>query len=96
MDYVIKNNNKVYIRVRNGRTETCSENLKGVFSEHKAKNILNSLPKTLRRYHFYVEAIPDIAPKVKENKDYQNLFDFFDDSKRERLPLRKNNAESIT
>lgn len=71
MDYVIKNNKKVYIRVKNGRAETCSENLKGVFSEHKAKNILNSLPKTLRRYHFYVEAIPDIAPKVKENKVYE-------------------------
>ena len=33
---------------------------------------------------------------VCKKKDYQNLFDLFDDSKRERLPLRKNNAESIT
>ena len=70
MDYVIKNNNKVYIRINNGKVETCSENYKSIFSESKAKNILSSLPKTLKRYNFHVEAVPDIPPKTKENKTY--------------------------
>lgn len=70
MDYVIKNNNKVYIRINNGKVETCSENYKSIFSESKAKNILSSLPKTLKRYNFHVEAVPDILPKTKENKTY--------------------------
>lgn len=70
MDYVIKNNNKVYIRINNGKIETCSENYKSIFSESKAKNILSSLPKTLKRYNFHVEAVPDIPPKTKENKTY--------------------------
>lgn len=70
MDYVIKNNNKDYIRINNGKIETCSENYKSIFSESKAKNILSSLPKTLKRYNFHVEAVPDIPPKTKENKTY--------------------------
>lgn len=36
----------------------------------KLKNILSSLPKTLKRYNFHVEAVPDIPPKTKENKTY--------------------------
>ena len=49
LDYMIKNNGKVYIRVVNGKVETCTENMKSVFNEAKAKNILRSLPKTLKR-----------------------------------------------
>lgn len=30
MDYMIKNNGKVYIRVVNGKVETCTENMKSV------------------------------------------------------------------
>lgn len=71
MNYMIKNNGKVYIRVVNGKVETCAENMKSIFSEAKAKNILRSLPKTLKRFNFHVEAIPDIPPKVVESKVYQ-------------------------
>lgn len=70
MDYVIRSG-KVYIRINNGKAETCTENNKGLFTESKAKNILDSLPKTLKRYGFRVEAIPDIPPKVNENKRYK-------------------------
>lgn len=56
LDYMIKNNGKVYIRVVNGKVETCTENMKSVFNEAKAKNILRSLLKTLKRYNFHVEA----------------------------------------
>ena len=70
MDYVIRSG-KVYIRINKGKTETCTEKMKGLFSESKAKNILNSLPKTLKRYNFHVEAIPDIQPKIIANNTYK-------------------------
>lgn len=67
MDYVIKNHKNVYIRLnQNGLAVTCAESEKGLFTESKAKNILDSLPKTLRRLNFKVKAIPDILPKTAE------------------------------
>ena len=65
MDYVIKNHKNVYIRLnQNGTAITCPESEKGLFEESKAKNIIGSLPKTLKRLNFKVEPIPDI----KQNK----------------------------
>ena len=72
MDYVIRSG-KVYIRVNNGKTETCAEKMKGIFSETKARNILHSLPKTLKRYGFHIEAIPDIPPKTIENNKFGSI-----------------------
>lgn len=77
MDYCIKNHKNVYIKLNgNGQPVTCGESLKGLFAEHKAKNILNSLPKTLRKMNFRIVAIPDIKPKeIKEDdvkrKEYE-------------------------
>ena len=66
MDYVIKNHKSVYIKLnQNGRAVTCSELEKGLFEESKAKNILDSLPKTLKRLNFTVEPIPDIRQNKK-------------------------------
>ena len=66
MDYVIKNHKSVYIKLnQNGRAVTCSELEKGLFEESKAKNILGSLPKTLKRLNFTVEPIPDIGQNKK-------------------------------
>lgn len=67
MDYVIKNHKGVYIRLnQNGMPVTCAEHEKGLFEESKAKNILNGIPKTLKRLNFKVEAIPDILPKEEK------------------------------
>lgn len=70
MDYCIKNHKNIYIKLNdNGQPVTCGESLKGLFPEHKAKNILNSLPKSLRRMNFRIIAIPDIKPKeVKQSE----------------------------
>lgn len=74
MDYVIKNHKNVFIRLNeNGKAVTCTEHDKTLFEFSKAKNILNSLPKTLKKLNFRVEAIPDISiPKsivdVKNDK----------------------------
>ena len=70
LDYVIRNKGGLYIKLdKNGTPITCSETQKGLFECSKASNICNSLPKPLRKFNFYVEAIPDILPKVEEEKN---------------------------
>lgn len=72
MDYVIKNHKNLYIRLnKNGTPVTCAEHEKTLFEYSKAKNILDGLPKTLRRLSFKVEAIPDIKPKEILNGNIQ-------------------------
>ena len=80
MDYeIVSGNQKVYIKLDSGgRPVTCGKSERGKFEKSKAKNILNSLPRTLRKFHFKMEAIPEIPkkedpttkPKVIENVDY--------------------------
>ena len=47
---------------------TCVESVKGIFEYSKARNILDNIPKTLKRLNFKLEAIPEIQPKVEEQK----------------------------
>ena len=69
LDYIIKNNKQVYIRLsNNGKAETCNETNMGRFTEQKAKNILKALPKTLKNLNFYVECIPDIKVETPVQK----------------------------
>lgn len=69
MDYVIKNHKNLYIKLsENGKPTTCSEHEKSLFEYSKAKNICENLPKILKKLKFFVEAIPDIPQKTKENK----------------------------
>ena len=61
LDYVIKNNKNVYIRINNnGSPVPCSKNDRTLFEYSKAKNILNCLPKTMKKMRFVVEAVPEI------------------------------------
>ena len=63
MDYVIKNHKNVYIKLNDvGQPITCVEGVKGIFEHSKAKNILDNLPKTLKRLNFSVEPLPEIVP----------------------------------
>lgn len=61
MDYVITNNNRnVYIRLNDkGSPVTCSKKEAQRFENSKARNILDHLPRTMKKFHFKVEAIPD-------------------------------------
>lgn len=71
---MIKNHKNVFIRLNNeGQAVSCLENEKGKFEYHKAKNILDSLPKTLKRMNFKVLAIPDITPKKENAKTEQKV-----------------------
>lgn len=69
MDYCVKNNRNTYIKLgKCGEAVTCSEPYKGIFSETKAKNIIASLPKTLKKMGFKVVAIPDIVTEKVSDK----------------------------
>ena len=60
MEYAIVNNNGIYIRIDDGQLITCSKRVRGTWSKRKAENILDHLPKSMRRLHFKLECIPDI------------------------------------
>ena len=67
LDYIIRNKNGLYIRLnKNGSPITCSESQKDLFEYSKANNICNSLPKQLKKFNFFVEAVPEIQPKTEE------------------------------
>jgi len=77
MDYVIKNNKNLFIRLDDkGKPVTCGKKDKMLFEYSKAKNIAENLPKTLRRLRFRVEAVPDIKPKEETgNKTEQRTIE---------------------
>lgn len=60
LDYVITNHNKkIYIRLGSGGVpETCSKNQCQYFTQNKAKNVLKSLPKTMKKFHFMMIKMP--------------------------------------
>lgn len=68
MDYLIFNSSKrLYIRLnRYGTPETCSEASAQRFEYSKAKNIISSLPKELKRLHFKVEGVPNIVGRITQ------------------------------
>lgn len=67
MDYVIRNHKNVYIRLNeNGTPVTCSESERSLFEYLKAKNILECLPKTLKKLNFKVEPVPDVPPQINQ------------------------------
>lgn len=69
---MIKNHKNTYIRLNEkGSPVTCSESNRGLFEQSKAKNILASLPKTLRRLNFRIDCVPDIPSKILQNKNYR-------------------------
>lgn len=62
MDYYICNKG-VYVKLNeNGTPITCVKHQAGKFDWYKANNILKSLPKSLQKFRFTLQAIPEIAP----------------------------------
>lgn len=60
MEYVITNSKKeIFIRLNSqGKAETCNKTRAERFERSKANNILNNLPKYMKRLHFKVEYMP--------------------------------------
>ena len=58
----------MYIRLnKQGLPVSCGQSNKGLFTNDKARNIVDNLPKHLKKLRFKVEAIPDtVKPKVVE------------------------------
>lgn len=68
VNYVICNKN-TYVKLnQNGTPVTCVENQAQKFEYSKAQNILGALPRTMRKFHFKVQAIPEIVPKSANKK----------------------------
>ena len=62
VDYMIVNPQKtLYIRTDGGQPVTCSKQNRQRFEYSKACNLLSHLPKKLHKFHFRVEAIPEIG-----------------------------------
>ena len=66
MEYVICTSNEVYIKLQNGYPITCSQKEAQYFEHAKAQNILMNLPKTLKRFHFSIKALPRSDPEQKK------------------------------
>ena len=68
MDYTIADiKNKLYIRLNSdGKPITCNLSQAQRFSQEKANNILNNLPRRLKTYGFKLKEIHDVI----ENVDY--------------------------
>lgn len=64
-------NKKVYIRLnKNGAPETCTRQAAQRFENSKAKNILDNLPRIMKKFHFKLEAIYDeTVHKEKAEKE---------------------------
>ena len=62
MNYVISGHGgKIFIRLSgNGVPETCTKKLRQEFEYSKARNVLDNLPKSMKRFHFKVEPVPQI------------------------------------
>lgn len=71
LNYVITNSSKrIFIRLNEtGHPVTCSENNKQSFEYSKARNIVDNLPKSLKRFHFKTEPVPEIANHSEKNKE---------------------------
>ena len=71
LDYVIATNNqKTFIRLNDSGTPvTCGKNDSQRFEYSKARNIVEHLPKTLKKFHFKVQAVPEIPQKKESLKE---------------------------
>ena len=75
LNYIIKNHKNVYIRLnKNGAPVICTENDKTIFEYSKGKNILDSMPKTLKRLNFKLDPVLQIQTEsTKKNTEKKVL-----------------------
>lgn len=78
LDYVITNHSrKIFIRLGEGGTpETCSKNQCQHFTQKKANNVLRSLPKTMKKFHFMAikMPLPFDQDKCDQQKNFKNTY----------------------
>lgn len=60
MKLITNQDKKIYIRLNaSGQPETCVKSAAQKFTDTKANNILNNLPRTLKHFNFMVITVPD-------------------------------------
>lgn len=71
MNYLISNSTKeVFIRLnKNGIPETCNREKAQSFDKIKAKNILNNLPKQMKKFHFKLVTLSDNTEIIAQKED---------------------------
>lgn len=67
MNYVIVNKSFGVKLDKNGKPISCKKQEAQIFEYSKAKNICNTLPKTMKNLKFHLEAVTDFKTSVKEN-----------------------------
>lgn len=67
MNYVIKNQREVYIKLDKGKPVTCEKSQAEIFNYNKAKNILDNLPKTMKKFHFRYQAVQENISKIDQD-----------------------------
>jgi hypothetical protein len=66
LDYIITNGRQ-YIRLNeNGAPVSCAKPAAERFTQYKAENIVKSLPKSLQKFHFKVQPVPEEGSKIDE------------------------------
>lgn len=63
---IVNPGKSLYVRLVDGRPTTCTKQYRQRFEFSKARNIVDSLPKTMRKFHFRVEPIPEISPPLEQ------------------------------
>lgn len=67
MDYIITNK-KLYIKLgEKGIPVTCSKQEAQRFEDSKARNILDNLPKTMKRFNFKCQAVHEEETGINRN-----------------------------
>lgn len=71
MDYIITNSSRTqFIRLNDkGSPITCNKQNAQHFDYVKAKNILDHFPKTMKKFHFKVEPIPEVKVHNDDSED---------------------------
>lgn len=81
-------NGSTYIKLdENGQPVTCVKHAAQIFPEEKARNILNCLPKTFKKFHFkikpiYINETSQIeTPQITESdlEEIQSMDDWYED-----------------
>lgn len=100
LDYVITNHSrKIFIRLGDGGTpETCSKNQCQYFTQKKAKNVLKSLPKTMKKFHFMAikMPLPFDQDKCDQQKSCKNTYHESDHEDKNNIKCKTFTKEYVT
>lgn len=79
MDYFCIKNSSSYLKLlSNGKIVPCKKEERGVFTESKAKNIVNNMPKALKNLNYKIEKIVDEVQNIENIIQNERLHEWVD------------------